>query len=142
MRIGIVGHEDAKFTPETEVKARELIRDILNLPKATLVSGHCHLGGIDIWAEQIADAHGIPKDIYPPKTRRWVDGYKPRNIQIAEHSDVVHCIVVAELPASYVGMRFNYCYHCGTNEHIKSGGCWTGKYAKKIGKGWVTHVVR
>lgn len=136
MRVGIVGHEGAKFTPETEAKAREVIRDILRVlvPGAdsldAVVSGHCHLGGIDIWAEEEAKRAGIPTRIYPPKRLTWSGGYKERNLQIAADSDVVHCIVVARLPESYTGMRFEYCYHCKTKDHVKSGGCWTAKRAK------------
>lgn len=147
MNVGIVGHESAKFTPETEAAARNVIRELLAPPDAVLVSGHCHLGGIDIWAEEeyaaLPDRASRPEPlIYPPKNRSWAAGYKPRNILIAEDSVEVHCLVVAEYPASYAGMRFDFCYHCGTNEHIKSGGCWTGKYAKRLGKKWTTHIVR
>jgi hypothetical protein len=31
-------------------------------------------------------------------------------------------------------MTFEMCYHCMSDTHVKSGGCWTVKYAKKIGK--------
>lgn len=144
MRIGIIGHEAAKFTPETEQEARRIIRNLLaavDPHSSVVVSGACHLGGIDIWAEEAADALGREKLIFPPKTRAWATGYKPRNIQIAEASDVVHCIVVAALPASYTGMRFDFCYHCNTDAHVKSGGCWTAKYAEKLGKPARWHVV-
>ena len=56
MKVGIVGHEAAKFTPETEHAARQIIRTLLATPDAIVVSGACHLGGIDVWAEEIADA--------------------------------------------------------------------------------------
>lgn len=133
MRIGIVGSEAAKFTPSTEFMARELIKTLLK--NATrVVSGGCHLGGIDAWAAEEARAAGIPVTEYLPKVRAWEGGYKQRNMQIAEDSDLCVCITVKELPPSYTGMRFNTCYHCGTSTHVKSGGCWTVKYAKKIGK--------
>lgn len=127
MIVGIVGHEAAKFTAQTEKKARAVIRQIMK-PAELVVSGHCHLGGIDIWAEEEAAKAGIPYLVYPPRTLAW-DGYKRRNLQIAAKSDVVHCIVVTEYPEGYDGMRFDLCYHCGTNEHIKSGGCWTAHRA-------------
>lgn len=123
--IGIVGHEAAKFDAEHEEAARFIIRHILREPGCTLVSGHCPLGGIDIWAEEEADALGREKLIFPPRTNNWEDGFKPRNLQIAHRSDIVHCIVVSELPPSYTGRRFSYCYHCKSSDHIKSGGCWT-----------------
>lgn len=141
MNIGIVGHAADKFTPLKEQLARELIRSILSLPDAVLVSGRCHLGGVDVWAEEEADKLGLKKMIFPAKTHRRATGYKPRNLLIANFSDVVHVIVVKEYPEGYNGMRFKYCYHCGTDTHVKSGGCWTGLQAKKMGKPWVTYAI-
>lgn len=137
-----MGHEAAKFTPETEILAKNQIRLILaeailkNPEGVKVVSGHCHLGGIDIFAETIAKElncydHAL---IFPPKDKTWATGYKPRNLKIAHKSDVVYVIVVKELPASYTGMKFPLCYHCGTQSHIKSGGCWTAVQAQKLGK--------
>lgn len=136
MKIGIVGHEAKKFTAETEAIARDIIRSLLS-PEDVLVSGGCHLGGIDIWAEEEADKLGIQKEIYLPAKLAWEGGFKQRNLKIAAVSDEVHCIVVKDYPPNYVGMRFKYCYHCDTDEHIKSGGCWT---AKKAIRG-VWHVI-
>lgn len=128
MKVGIVGHEAAKFTPATEAAARDTIRSLLEQPGVThMVSGHCHIGGVDIWAEEEAAKLGVDTIIYPPRDLSWATGFKPRNIQIAHTSDIVHCVVVRELPPDYKGMRFSGCYHClGRNpEHVKSGGCWT-----------------
>jgi len=130
MNVGIVGHEAKKFTNETEESAREIIRSLLS-PTDTLISGGCHLGGIDIWAEEEADKKKLQKIIYRPAKLKWEGGYKQRNIMIASSSDIVHCIVIADYPEDYEGIRFNYCYHCDTSDHIKSGGCWTAKRAKK-----------
>ena len=134
MYVGIVGSEAAKFTHETEQLARQLIR--LNLsPGDVVVSEGCHLGGIDIWAVEEAKALGLPAPIeYLPKALTWDGGYKQRNIQIAQRAEKVLCFTVKTFPANYTGMRFPYCYHCHTDKHIKSGGCWTVKYAKSIGK--------
>ena len=135
MKLGIVGSEGAKFTLETEMKARAAIAKLIEETHAdTVVSGACHLGGIDLWA--IQEAHGVGAAVleFPPKTRQWAGGYRERNIQIAEASDEVYCITVKELPPAYMGMKFGLCYHCKTNEHVKSGGCWTVNYAKKLGK--------
>jgi len=136
MRVGIVGSEYAKFTPETELRAREIIRGLI-VDAELVVSGHCHLGGIDIWAEQEAERFGIPMMIFPPKRLSWEGGYKQRNLQIAEHSDLLVCITVRSLPPTYAGMRFPQgCYHCKTpaEHHVKSGGCWTMKQAERMGK--------
>ena len=132
MRIGIVGAEGAKFTKQGEVLAREAIRSLL-CEGDTVVSGGCHLGGVDIWAEEIATIKGLERLIFPPEVQSWEDGYKPRNILIAEHSDYLVSIVVNRYPSEYRGMTFDKCYHCHTVDHIKSGGCWTVKYGRKIG---------
>lgn len=131
--VGIVGSEAAKFTLETERIARRIIRREI-AGAELVVSGKCHLGGIDIWAIQEAEKMGISTVEKPALSRNWSTGYKPRNIQIAENSDIVICIAVRKLPSSFKGMQFPLCYHCGTTDHVKSGGCWTVKYARSIGK--------
>lgn len=132
VRIGIVGSEAAKFTPETEAQARAMIRQLLQ-PGDVVVSGGCHLGGIDIWAAEEGRLLGLEVVEYLPSVRAW-SGYKARNMRIARNSDRVVCITVKALPINYTGMRFEYCYHCGTTDHVKSGGCWTVKQARKLGK--------
>lgn len=102
-------------------------------PGDVVVSGHCPLGGIDIWAEEVAAELGLEKLIFPPAIQQWEGGYKQRNLQIAQNCDKAYCLVVKELPGSYQGMRFARCYHCNTTSHIKSGGCWTVKQAIRLG---------
>lgn len=131
--VGIVGSEGAKFTSETEEYARELIRELI-APYDRVVSGGCHLGGIDIWAIQEAFEAGKETSVHLPKILAWTGGYKERNLEIAKDSDKVFCITVKEFPEDYTGMRFPYCYHCKTDAHIKSGGCWTVKKAIEMGK--------
>lgn len=133
MNIGIVGCESAKFTPETEAKAREIIRGLIK-GQTRVISGKCHLGGIDIWAVEEALALGIPSTEFAPAVLNWEEGYKPRNLEIATHSQKVYCITLRTLPDSYKGMRFDYCYHCKTEDHVKSGGCWTVKQAIRMKK--------
>lgn len=141
MIIGIVGSEAAKFTPATQAQARALIRKLIQKADR-VVSGACHLGGIDQWASEEALRYRIPFTAYPPDDLSW-EFYKKRNIQIAKASDKVVCITVDSLPATYKGMRFKLCYHCDTNDHVKSGGCWTVKYAKQIlGKTGEVLVIR
>jgi hypothetical protein len=139
MILGIVGSEAAKFTPRTEQLARIQIRALIAQQlyggqSVTVCSGRCHLGGIDIWAVEEARAMRCPVIEHPPKRLNWSEGYKPRNMKIAETSDQVVCITLRTLPDSYKGMRFTSCYHCSSNEHVKSGGCWTVKYARNLGK--------
>ena len=131
-RIGIVGSEAAKFTKETEAIARGLIRQLVQRA-SLIVSGGCHLGGVDIWAVDEAVAAGVPFIEYLPRVLSW-NGYRERNLQIVAGSEEVVCITVSRLPDGYNGLRFDLCYHCSTNTHVKSGGCWTVKQAIRAGK--------
>lgn len=149
MNIGIVGHEAAKFTTVGKIMAEHVIESILcgeygdpPIAGATLVSGGCHLGGVDIWAEETAARLGMPAAIFRPETHSWETGYKPRNLAIAAHSDIVHVVVVDKLPPEFKGMTHPFCYHCNTNEHVKSGGCWTANQARRQGKQTVWHIIR
>jgi hypothetical protein len=145
--IGIVGSEEAKFTPETKATAIGIIRRlaVLHRDVDTLVSGGCHLGGIDIWTEEVARDLGLKMVVHKPKVRKWEGGYKQRNLAIVRDSDEVHCITVAKLPDNYTGMRFPGCYHCERQmdhtSHVKSGGCWTMHKARSQGKPGILHVV-
>lgn len=142
MRIGIVGSEQAKFGPLSEGAARNLIMGLIHGEGVELVvSGECHLGGVDIFAKEAAIASEIEFLGFPPKELSWDKGYKPRNIQIARASDVVHCITLKQLPPEFNGMKFSLCYHCKRDDHVKSGGCWTAKYAKKLGKDSFLHII-
>lgn len=137
-----MGSEEVKFNSYTRDLARDLIAEFLHDPKiTTVVSGGCHLGGIDAWAAELGRTLGLEVVEHLPKHRSWEGGYKQRNIKIAEDSDIVYCITVKELPDTYTGMRFTMCYHCGTDQHVKSGGCWTVKHARKIGKRGEVYVI-
>lgn len=134
VKLGIVGSEAAKFTKLTEQGARAAIRRLFTPDVELVGSGACHLGGIDLWAVEEARAAGLPCAEHAPQALEWTTGYKPRNLMIARQYDKVVCITVRELPSTYRGMRFDWCYHCKTGAHVKSGGCWTMKEAKKLGK--------
>jgi hypothetical protein len=109
---------------------------ILSHPNAQIVSGHSRMGGVDIWTEEIAKMCGreADLDIKAPTTEAWDGeyGYKARNTDIAK-SDIVFVVVADDYPEDYDGKRFNKCYHCHTDSHVKSGACWTGKQAIKFG---------
>ena len=145
MILGIVGSEAAKFTPVTEAAARALIRKLCeplsHFEGDMVVSGACHLGGIDVWAADEANALGLDVREFPPASQSWPH-YRARNIQIADASDIIHVITVRELPPDYTGMRFASCYHCKTAAHVKSGACWTAHYAERqFGKSACWHVI-
>lgn len=140
--IGIVGSEEAKFTELTEKLARAQINKLIkDCSPRIIISGGCHLGGIDTWAIEEAKRAHISFRIFLPAIQAWSGGYRERNLQIAKESDAVFCITVKEYPPIYSGdMKFlgkddkPYCYHCRTNEHVKSGGCWTVRAAVLMGK--------
>jgi len=143
--VGIVGSEAAKFTAVTEFEAKKIIRSILMRPEVTGVSsGACHLGGIDIWAEEIGRELGLKLHIFPSTKHQWEpNGYMERNLKIVEASNEVHCITVKVLPDKYRGMRWEACYHCRERiaDHVKSGGCWTAWQAYKRGKAAQWHIL-
>ena len=151
MRIGIVGNGEDKFTKDGALRAQEKIIELLSdemesmsvYEPITVVSGHSPVGGIDIWAEEIGKELGCDLDLKIPEVHQWNPpggyGYRTRNLDIAESSDVLYVIVALEYPDIYTGRRFKDCYHCAkwAEErpwHVKSGGCWTGKQAIKMGK--------
>jgi hypothetical protein len=159
-KIAIVGPQEDKWTEEQKRKAKDKIYDLIkhaNMPNwggdswfhfraeqgieflenTTLVSGHCPKGGIDIFAEEIADELGVKKEIFEPEVEQWEDlivtegknliGYKTRNILIAEDCDIIYCIV------PYNPIKTCY-HHKGTEEptrHPHNGGCWTMNYCRK-----------
>jgi len=153
MKIGIVGPSLPKWKSKEQIdKAKREIERILveynrNREDAILVSGHCPKGGVDTWAEIVADSLGVTKEIYPAEVNKWEDkvvflnpsgfqtikekrkGYKSRNIQIAEACDVLYCIVPSAVNSEYL-----FCKHCSDFGHPSNGGCWTMNYAKKLGK--------
>lgn len=133
MKVGVVGAEASKFTELGELRARKVIRKLLR-EGDVVISGGCHLGGIDQWAVEEAEALGLETIEYKPKIKRWSGGYRERNLKIAHTSEYLICIVVNKLPKGYNGRVFDLCYHCKTKDHIKSGGCWTMWKAKELGK--------
>lgn len=144
MNIGIVGAGSDKFSPEGKEAAYSLIRALLSVPDAILISGHSPVGGIDIWAEEVARELGVPMELKVPKQKCWDAeyGYKQRNLDIAICSNAVHVIVVDDYPNTYHGRKFSMCYHCKKLGHIKSGGCWTGLMAKAYGRLVEWHIIK
>jgi len=130
MKLGIVGHAAGKFTPATQIIAKDAIRVLVDsLTPTLIVSGRSPMGGVDLWAEDAAAEFKIPTLIHEPKVWSWgaPGGFKERNLAIARDSDLVLCVVVEKLPPDFAGFVTKGCYHCGDRNppHVKSGGCWT-----------------
>lgn len=119
-------------------------------PANLVISGRSPVGGVDIWAEEIAEIIGRSFQAFEPRQQKWDAeyGYKQRNIDIARNSDIVHVIVADTYPETYVGRRFGACYHClkhypyeAPPGHVKSGGCWTGYKAIEFGNQAEWHII-
>lgn len=55
--------------------------------------------------------------------KRWDDdGYKSRNIRIAEKADIIYSIATKKI-------KDKRCYHCDEQNHDRTGGCWTKRFA-------------
>lgn len=136
IKLGIVGHAADKFTRHTESIARDLVRlYVLSHNVSHIISGGCHLKGVDTYAEEIARELDIQLTVFKPASLSWSSGYKLRNLKIANESDQVLCVVVKEYPVNYKLPKFGngLCYHCLDRNptHVKSGGCWTAWKARR-----------
>jgi len=144
MNIAIIGNGNDKFCQFTRSRAFKIIRRILaDHPEATIISGHSPVGGIDIWAEEMAKNLGYETMIFTPKQYVWDApyGFKARNLDIARNSDIIYVILVKKYPPEYRGRIFDMCYHCEKysngrdyEDHVKSGACWTGWKGIEMGK--------
>lgn len=118
-RLAIIGSSNIKYN-----KCYGSMGAIIEMEEPDIiVSGGAY--GADKISEDIAKELNIKTDIYLPKTNDW-DGYKERNILIAENCDKLYNFVIKD--------DKSYCYHHKRGGHIKSGGCWTENYAKQLGK--------
>lgn len=145
---GIVGAGKDKFSLVAAKAVKELIYLLVSDSRVTgVTSGHSPKGGVDIWAEETAERVHRPAFIFAPRIQNWEQGYKPRNIRIAIKCDELHNIVAESYPESFSGRRFNSCYHCADcssehiDRHVKSGGCWTMRYAQRHNKRAFLYIV-
>lgn len=133
--------EMEKVVPEA-LKPTTFWNPYAHLSRVILISGGCGTtdkdskqkfdGGVDVWAEIVADILGVPKDIKYAQAMQWTDvvvpvgilegkggleywkGFKTRNLEIVEDCDVLYCIDPAW--------------------RDWSGGRWTMQEAEKLGK--------
>ena len=128
MKIAIVGA--SRLTDTEEKIARESCETVLKQmigehgrDDTILVSGGA--GGVDTIAESTAYGLGLKCNIHRPTSYNW-DGYKARNLKIAQECNVIYCFPTK--------LKLEPCYHCGMHDHERSGGCWTVKQAKTLKK--------
>lgn len=62
--------------------------------------------------------------VFEAKDKNWEgnDGFKDRNIRIAHQADIVYSIATKKI-------KDKRCYHCDEQDHDRTGGCWTKRYA-------------
>ena len=136
MKIAIVGTSKL-LTPDQLFGTVNTIAEILgsNL-SATIISGGAL--GVDTLVEQQCKLFNRECKVYRPENAEWGDldttlGYKARNMQIAEECDKLYCITVP--------MRKHRCYHCDSDTHEKTGGCWTAKQVGLRCKVWERIII-
>ena len=133
-KVAIVGTSKIR-TREEENDIRDSITVILKKYSALntkVISGGAE--GVDSIAVNIAEMHGFDTQVFLPKIKKWEpptkDGYKSRNIQIANECNELFCIA---LP-----YRLTKCYHHSDNEKIRehenTAGCFTLNIAKTQNK--------
>ena len=101
-----------------------------------IVSGHSPVGGIDIWAEDIAREAGIALDLKAHNAWNPPAGYgfKARNIDIAAEltsSSSSTCCRPATKGCASPAATTAPARQAAPRQ---MGGCWTGNYALKLGK--------
>lgn len=82
--VSLAGNAEAEAVIERVLDAHR--------PEAVVSGG---ADGIDTMAVEAAKRRGISAFEFRPKTRRWHDGFRPRNRQIAEACDALVRIVAA-----------------------------------------------
>lgn len=84
MKLAVVGCRKWTNPLTAETLVKDFLRTHLTKYEPTeIISGGAE--GVDTWAEEVADELVIPKAIILPKNPRWApDGYRDRNILIAE----------------------------------------------------------
>lgn len=123
MKIGIVG--SSKIQLEDALPVVEKIIMMYNPTTTEFVSGGA--AGVDRAVMIVCDLFNIKFTPYPPDVESWNDvgdkiGYKTRNLKIAAVSD--HVVSIA--------LSGGYCYHCHSDTHQKTAGCFTARRCKSF----------
>jgi len=129
MKIAIVG--SSHLDKDEIVRAKDLIFVLGNLHiKDDIITGDAV--GVDMLVKECIDYAEV---IYSHNERWKPDGYKERNITIAEKADFVYSIATKQL-------KDEWCYHCLSTDHNRTAGCWTKNYAiNKFNKDGATVLV-
>lgn len=119
MKIAIVGRSN--LTDSEHDKAFMIIETLIERLRKeghSIITGDA--AGVDGIVRSFEGVH-----MYKSSGNNW-KSYKDRNIRIAKNSDYVYSISTR--------VHLQPCYHCGEAGHERTGGCWTLKYARGLGK--------
>jgi len=109
-------------------RAVEAIQFILlnyDLKTTEIITGDAQ--GIDRLVSQLDSDCNVT--VIKAKYNQWIPaGYKERNMKIAQLADYIYTIATKKI-------HDRRCYHCDEQNHDRTGGCWTRRYAiDKLGK--------
>ncbi len=77
--------------------------------------------GIDSIVRDIGKYRNVT--VVKAKNKHWIPhGFKERNEKIAQQADIVYSIATKKI-------KDKRCYHCDEQDHDRTGGCWTKRYA-------------
>lgn len=113
--LAIVGSREL----QGDARVTALINDALDrYAPALLISGGCV--GVDRMAVEAADLRGIKWREYLPAVENWEQGYKPRNIDIAEACDYLVRIASRKSKSYGSGFTRDWAARLGkpTEEHV------------------------
>jgi len=132
MTIGIVG--TSHLTQIEEDSAVRIIHNIIEdayFQNRRIVTGDAN--GIDALVRKYVPDEWLI--VFQQSTNKWdgKDGYKVRNIKIAEEADYIYSITTK--------VKKQRCFHCDA-DHERTGGCWTKCYGVvTLDKGGRTIVI-
>lgn len=120
MKIAIVG--TSRLTEEERDEAIHQIGLILDKhPDAEFITGDAE--GIDNLVRVFLSPE-FNVTMIKAIEKHWEGkyGFKSRNIKIAQMADKVYSIATKKI-------KDKRCYHCDEQNHDRTGGCWTKRYA-------------
>ncbi len=113
--IGIVGSSNMPINDDAEEFILKIIKEIPLYD--VIVTGDA--SGVDFLVRTLCiENNRMCSPIYS-KEQNFNNGYKKRNQIIADYCDKITSVA---LPVTKTP-----CYHCGRDDHERTGGCYTGK---------------
>jgi len=115
--IGIVGSSKIPFNSKSEKFIYDILHKLKNKWETVIVTGDAT--GVDAITRTLCLKYNLQHSVIYSKLDKFEGGYKQRNKIIADYCDEIISIA---LPVSKTP-----CYHCNSETHERTGGCYTGK---------------